>query len=113
VWTFNETFTGLVPELGVSRLVSSKRETHSDTVVRRGLAVRLEHGFMDTPEGRAHYFLSLAQISNAVRVSLRGWWLIWCIGKHVATNQGWRGWFDSIVEHSHLSLLTFCFKRRR
>jgi len=53
VWTFNETFTGLVPELGVSRLVSSKRETHSDTVVRRGLAVRLEHGFMDTPEGRA------------------------------------------------------------
>jgi len=72
VWTFNQTFTGMVPELGVSRLVSSHRETHSDTIVRRGLAARFEHGFMDTPEGRAHYFLTLAQIANAVRVSEEG-----------------------------------------
>lgn len=70
VWTFNQTFTGMVPELGVSRLVSSHRETHSDTIVRRGLAARFEHGFMDTPEGRAHYFLTLAQIANAVRETL-------------------------------------------
>lgn len=70
VWTFNQTFTGMVPELGVSRLVSSHRETMSDTIVRRGLAARFEHGFMDTPEGRAHYFLTLAQISNAVRETL-------------------------------------------
>lgn len=68
VWTFNQTFTGMVPELGVSRLVTSHREQHSDTIVRRGLAARFEHGFMDTPEGRAHYFLTLAQIANAVRV---------------------------------------------
>jgi hypothetical protein len=68
-WTFNEHFTGIVPEMGVSRLVSSKRETHSDSFVRRGLAAIFEHGFMSTPEGRAHYIMTLAQIARAVQVS--------------------------------------------
>ena len=67
-WTFNEHFTGIVPEQGVSRLVSSKRETHSDSFVRRGLAAIFEHGFMSTKEGRANYFLTLAQIARAVQV---------------------------------------------
>ena len=68
-WTFNEHFTGIVPEQGVSRLVSSKRESHSDSFLRRGLAALFEHGFMSTREGRANYFLTLAQIARAVQVS--------------------------------------------
>jgi len=67
-WTFNEHFTGIVPEQGVSRLVSSHRETHSDSFLRRGLAAMFEHGFMGTKEGRANYFYTLAQIARAVQV---------------------------------------------
>jgi len=66
VWTFNEHFTGIVPEMGISRLVSSKREAHSDSFVRHGMGAIFEHGFMSTPEGRAHYVLTLAQIARAV-----------------------------------------------
>lgn len=65
-WEFNEHFTGIVPEQGVSRLVSSHRETRSESFVRRGLAAIFEHGFMSTPQGRANYFLTLAQIARAV-----------------------------------------------
>jgi hypothetical protein len=45
-WEFNEHFTGIVPEQGVSRLVSSHRETRSESFIRRGLAAMFEHGFM-------------------------------------------------------------------
>ena len=61
-WTFNQHFTGVVPEQGVSRLVSSRRETRQESFVRRGLGLILEHGFMASPGGREHYFLSLAQV---------------------------------------------------
>jgi hypothetical protein len=67
-WEFNEHFTGIVPEQGVSRLVSSHRETHQESFIRRGLAAMFEHGFMSTPQGRANYFLTLAQIARAVQV---------------------------------------------
>ena len=54
-WVFNEHFTGIVPEQGVSRLVSSHRETQSESFLRRGLAAMFEHGFMVSsyflPEG--------------------------------------------------------------
>lgn len=69
-WEFNEHFTGIVPEQGVSRLVSSKRSTYSESFYRRGLAAMFEHGFMTTPEGRANYFLTLAQIARAVQETL-------------------------------------------
>lgn len=61
-WTFNQHFTGVVPEQGVSRLVSSKREHRQEAFLRRGLGLILEHGFMASPGGREHYFLSLAQV---------------------------------------------------
>jgi len=66
-WEFNEHFTGIVPEQGVSRLVSSKRESRTESFLRRGLSAIFEHGFMSTPEGRANYFLTLAQIARAVQ----------------------------------------------
>ena len=64
---FNEHFTGIVPEQGVSRLVSSHRTQQSESFLRRGLAAIFEHGFMSTPQGRANYFLTLAQIARAVQ----------------------------------------------
>lgn len=67
---FNEHFTGIVPEQGVSRLVSSHRTQHSESFLRRGLAAIFEHGFMSTPQGRANYFLTLAQIARAVQETI-------------------------------------------
>lgn len=66
-WEFNEHFTNIVPEQGVSRLVSSHREQRSESFVRRGMAAIFEHGFMSTPEGRANYVLTLRQIARAVK----------------------------------------------
>lgn len=66
-WEFNEHFTGIVPEQGVSRLVSSHRESRTESFLRRGLGAIFEHGFMTTPEGRANYYLTLAQIARAVQ----------------------------------------------
>jgi hypothetical protein len=66
-WEFNEHFTGIVPEQGVSRLVSSHRESRSEQFLRRGLGAMWEHGFMSTREGRANYFMTLAQIARAVQ----------------------------------------------
>lgn len=66
-WEFNEHFTNIVPEQGVSRLVSSHREQRTESFVRRGMAAIFEHGFMSTPEGRANYVLTLRQIARAVK----------------------------------------------
>lgn len=66
-WEFNEHFTGIVPEQGVSRLVTSHRTSRSEGFVRHGLAAVFEHGFMETEEGRANYYLTLAQIARAVQ----------------------------------------------
>ena len=42
-WEFNEHFTNVVPEQGVSRLVSSHKEQPTASFVRRGLAAVFEH----------------------------------------------------------------------
>jgi hypothetical protein len=65
-WEFNAHVTGLVPEQGVSRLVSSVPTSRTESFLRRGLALQLEHGFMSTARGRANYFQSIRQIANAV-----------------------------------------------
>lgn len=51
----------------MSRLVTSHRESRSESFIRRGLAAIFEHGFISTEEGRAQYFLTLAQIARAVQ----------------------------------------------
>jgi hypothetical protein len=63
---FTNHMLNVVPEEGVSRLVSQKREQKSDHMVRYGLAFQLEHGFMRTPIGRKSYSMHLEQIKNAV-----------------------------------------------
>jgi hypothetical protein len=63
---FTNHMLNVVPEEGVSRLVSQKKESKSDHMVRYGLAFQLEHGFMRTPIGRKSYSMHLEQIKNAV-----------------------------------------------
>lgn len=55
-----------IPMRGVSRLVSSRRETRTEGFLRYGLAFQMEHGYMETEEGRMQYQMHLVQIANAV-----------------------------------------------
>ena len=64
---FNQTLAGRVPHEGVSRLVTSSRRSHAEKTVRRGLAMILEHGFMNTEEGREMYRQNLLQIAQCVQ----------------------------------------------
>ena len=69
VWKFNRTLADVVPEQGISRLVTQESERHTENLVRRGLAFQLEHGFMTTEKGRRNYALNLQQISDAVHTT--------------------------------------------
>lgn len=69
VWKFNRTLADVVPEQGISRLVTQESERHTDNLIRRGLAFQLEHGFMTTEKGRRNYALNLQQISDAVHTT--------------------------------------------
>lgn len=69
VWKFNRTLADVVPEQGISRLVTQENERHTDNLVRRGLAFQLEHGFMTTEKGRRNYALNLQQISDAIHTT--------------------------------------------
>eukprot|EP00854_Cymbomonas_tetramitiformis_P015592 gene15592-18486_t len=63
---FNRHLLGPVPEEGVSRLVSQQMNERRDHYTRYGLAMILEHGFMNTEKGRMCYINNLQQIRNAV-----------------------------------------------
>jgi hypothetical protein len=56
----------LVPELGVSRLLSSTKRSNSASFDRRGLSFFMEHGFMHTVEGRQHYVNTLKQLALSI-----------------------------------------------
>ncbi|KAK3249644.1 hypothetical protein CYMTET_40924 [Cymbomonas tetramitiformis] len=63
---FDRHLLGPVPEEGVSRLVSQRMSERRDHYTRYGLAMILEHGFMNTEKGRMCYTNNLQQIRNAV-----------------------------------------------
>lgn len=66
-WHFNQTLAGRVPHEGVSRLITSSKRQFKDHTVRRGLAFILEHGFMNTAEGREQYRRNLLGIKQCVQ----------------------------------------------
>lgn len=70
IWTFDNHSLTNVPEEGVSRLLSSKMLTRRGHYERFGLAFILEHGFMNTDQGRMCYEMNLVQIKNAILETL-------------------------------------------
>ena len=66
IWRFNKTMMDYEPEQGVPRYVSYESESRSDSLVRRGLAFIIEHGFYKTELGKQHYLMNLKQIVEAV-----------------------------------------------
>ena len=69
VWRFNKTIFELEPHQGVPRYVTQESEQHSDTIVRRGLAFIIEHGFWKTELGKQHYFMNIKQIVDAIHTT--------------------------------------------
>jgi hypothetical protein len=67
VFLADQTLAGRVPHEGVSRLVTSSRRQYAEKTVRRGLAMILEHGFMNSAEGKNMYKQNLLQIAQCVQ----------------------------------------------
>lgn len=66
-WHFDTHLVGRVPEEGISRLIRSSKRSFKESTVRRGIAFQLEHGFMNTPDGRDQYVMNLRQIQQSVQ----------------------------------------------
>ncbi len=70
IWKYNDHLLSRTPEQSVSRLLTQQYDERSDTMVRYGIALMLEHGFMNTPQGVLNYFANLQQIKNATLETL-------------------------------------------
>ena len=55
------------PEQGIPRYVTVEREAHTDYMVRRGLALIVNHGFAATPGGQKDFMYKVATIAGAVQ----------------------------------------------
>ena len=62
---FEESAFEKVPEEGTGRVMSSSAQRNGVTLVRRGKAIFLEHGFWKTPAGQQHYERQTQQVGNA------------------------------------------------
>lgn len=69
IFSFNRTLLDLEPHQGLPRYVSAQSESHSDQLLRRGLAFIIEHGFYKTERGKRHFNLNLQQITDAVHTT--------------------------------------------
>jgi hypothetical protein len=70
VWMFNSHMLGRTPEESVSRLLTMQQTSSKESMVRFGIALMLEHGFMKTPKGRENYRRNLDQIAAATATTL-------------------------------------------
>lgn len=69
IFSFNRSIADLEPHQGVPRFVSAQSESHSDNLLRRGLAFMVEHGFYKSARGKRHFNMNLAQITDAVHTT--------------------------------------------
>jgi len=70
-WEFPTQLPDRVPERGIVRVIRSNRIQGSEAMVRYGIGLFLEHGFMNTPLGRQHYLMHLKQINESVSEGLQ------------------------------------------
>ena len=64
---FDKTLVDMEPEQGIPRYVTVERDSHSDYMVRRGLALIVNHGFAATPGGQRDFMYKVATIAGAVQ----------------------------------------------
>jgi hypothetical protein len=88
IFSFNRTLADLVPHQGLPRFVTQESESHSDNLLRRGLAFIIEHGFYKTDRGKRHFALNLQQITDAVHTTC----YFGCIQALLAGKNYYREW---------------------
>lgn len=66
-WRFNSGYVHAVPHRGMSRMITSSKKQYRASMVRKGQAFMVEHGFQGTPDGRKHYYLSLMTIAQSIQ----------------------------------------------
>lgn len=64
-WESDVAMMGITPHEAPSNIVTSKRSTRKATMVRRGIGVEFEIGFIKTELGRERFVASLIQIARA------------------------------------------------
>jgi hypothetical protein len=75
---FDAKYTTVVPYRGRSRLLSARKKSGSAGLIRRGIGIELEHGFMLTERGRFTYIALLDQMNTSV-VESNNLGVIWCL----------------------------------
>ena len=68
-WQFNNTLAGRIPHEGAPRIITSQTRVHTGTTLRRGLAMKLEHGFSKTEEGRKTCLRQMMGIRNCIQLT--------------------------------------------
>jgi hypothetical protein len=56
----------ITPEEAASRLVTQKYQIRRATLMRRGIGVEFEHGFIKTAQGRASFILAVGQVAQSI-----------------------------------------------
>jgi hypothetical protein len=70
-WEFPAYLAEVVPELGVVRFVKSNYIEQNASLVRYGMGMQMQHGFMHTELGRIHYVMHMRQINQAILEGLQ------------------------------------------
>jgi hypothetical protein len=65
-YTFVPYIPDVVPDLGVTRTVKMQSLAQSAQLVRYGIGMQMQHGFMNTDIGRACYVMHLRQINQSI-----------------------------------------------
>ena len=65
-WDTNAHFLTVTPEEAASRLVTQKYRLRRANLVRRGIGVEFEHGFIKTAQGRASFILAVGQVAQSI-----------------------------------------------
>lgn len=64
-WEANAHILGLTPEEATSRLISQRRNVRRAALVRRGISMQFEHGWIKTLLGRQSFLIGLGQIARS------------------------------------------------
>jgi hypothetical protein len=67
VWSFDEGMATRVPYESAARTLTQTKRSYAGYTVRQGMAIKLEHNFMMTPEGRLNFQRQLNQMIGSIQ----------------------------------------------
>jgi hypothetical protein len=67
VWSFDEVMASRVPYESAARTLTKSKRSFSGYMVRKGMAIVLEHNFMMSPKGRKNFKNQLNQLMGSIQ----------------------------------------------